>query len=189
MDLTSEGCKTHSSVISPWSSSPPASVCVGCSPTGFISSSSWANGEWTLGTETGDGREQKSWTNWSWSCGCAWYHASACRFSRSTIVCGGHSVVFFCCFGHSGKTQIGIPTGSNTSEVICGSLQGFAEFIIKSVTYSCDGSSDLSSLGVCSVENCISSFFEAVTVGCGASIIIEFRICKHSHLSCNALEW
>lgn len=43
------------------------------------------------------------------------------------------------------------------------SIKGFVELIIKSVTHSCDGGPDLSSLGglkVWSVANTTSSFFE-----------------------------
>lgn len=62
-------------------------------------------------------------------------------------------------------------------------MQGFEEYITKPVTHSCDGGSDLSSLPLLkerSVETGASSFSEAVVLGCGASIIIEFRTWKHS---------
>lgn len=51
-------------------------------------------------------------------------------------------------------------------------------------THSCIGSSELfvSSLAALNarlVEITISSFFEAVTEGCGASVIFELKICQH----------
>lgn len=52
--------------------------------------------EWTLGTETEDWCDHKSWTHWSWSCRCTRYKVSACRFSRSIVVCGGHSTDVCC---------------------------------------------------------------------------------------------
>lgn len=61
-----------------------------------------------------------------------------------------------------------------------GCNSGFSELMIKSVTHSCDGGSSLGVIKVWSGENTTSSFFESVTAGCGASIIIELRIWKHS---------
>lgn len=51
-------------------------------------------------------------------------------------------------------------------------------------THSCIGSSELfvsslAALNARSVEITISSFFEAVTHGCGASVIFELKICQH----------
>lgn len=70
----------------------------------------------------------------------------------------------------------------NTAAIQSRTVKEIAGLITKSVTHSCDGGSDFSTLGVLKLgsgENTASSFFESVTAGCGASIIIEFRICKH----------
>lgn len=85
------------------------------------------------------------------------------------------------------KTQVTVL--QNTAAIPSRSFTEFAGLITKSVTHSCDGGSDFSTLRVLELGSgniTASSFFESARAGCGASIIIEFRICKHSQCVAHA---